>query len=131
MLTGISQCLHSRQETHVRGDVVLLSNGLLVVGIDLCEGDGILARVFGREAFVYGSYRLARTAPVCVDLGMLVCVPEMCLVVGEGDVYRIQSTTTPLEEDSKDLSWSGDSISTSLDMFGIVVVSVELLLLWL
>jgi hypothetical protein len=58
-------------ETAVPGDVVRLSNLLLAVRIDLGEGDGILTRVLGREAFVYGSYRLARSAPVGVDSRLL------------------------------------------------------------
>jgi hypothetical protein len=90
----------------------LLGDGLLVVGIDLCEGNGILTGVFGREAFVYRSDCLARTTPVGVDLNM-----SVSNMVDGGGVCYVQSMTTPLEEASRDLSWAGDWISTSLDMF--------------
>lgn len=78
----------------VRSDVVLLGNSLLVVCIDFRKGDGILAGVFGRKAFVYGSYLLAWPAPVCVNFSksVKVLIPDRVFVMYSLRLHRWKRT---------------------------------------
>src|SRR4030081_2894059 len=60
-------CLHTRRVENVRAHAILPSDALLLVNVDLREGDLIWFGVFRRERLVRRSNSLARPTPVCID----------------------------------------------------------------
>lgn len=78
---------------NVRAHAILPSDALLLVNVDLREGDLIWFGVFRRERLVRRSNSLARPTPVCID----------CLGISHSNtrtvqVRGVQSATTMVDE---------------------------------
>lgn len=86
---------------------------LLLVGVDLSEGDDIRARELLGELLVQRRNRLAGTTPVGINYKKSM----ISILQRAAERDYIQSMTTILEDDSRSLSCEGDPICTVFDIF--------------